>query len=97
MVIRGQKRALLTPKMIQAARALAGIDQMELAALAGVTQKTISVVERKTSERVDARRRLVLERIRRAFESHYGMRFTFPDDPEGEGVRAVRKIDPPTE
>lgn len=86
MVMRGQKRPLLSPTMIEAARALAAIDQAELAAMVGVARKTISLVERTSSERVDARRRLVLERIRGVFETKFGMRFSFGDDPEGEGV-----------
>jgi DNA-binding XRE family transcriptional regulator len=73
--------------MIRLARELAGIDQADLAKRAGVSRKTVVAVERSLPARVDARRRLVLERIRSVFETTFGLEFSFPDDPAGEGVR----------
>ena len=86
MVERAKIRKLLTPNMIRAARALARMDQSHLAALAGVDRRTIVSVEnaRVPSGKVDARRRAVLEKIRKGLED-YGIQFTFAD--EGVGWR----------
>ncbi len=89
---RGEIRPLLSPNMIRRARKLAGIDQARLASLAGITRKTVIAVEATLSEKPDARRRAVLERIRLVFEHGYDLEFTFADHPDGEGVR--RKIEP---
>jgi DNA-binding XRE family transcriptional regulator len=89
-VPRQEHRALLTPRMIKAARALCGLDQSHLAALAGVSKKTIAVVESATPMRVDARRRAVLEKIRKRLETELDLEFVFADETTGEGVR-IRK------
>jgi len=73
--------------MIRVAREFAGIDQADLAKRAGISRKTVVAVERALPEMIDARRRLVLERIRNVFETAFGLCLTFPGDPGGEGVR----------
>ena len=77
--------------MIRLAREMAGIDQADLAKRAGISRKTVVAVERALPARVDARRRLVLERIRSAFETTFGLEFSFKEDPAGEGVSRRRK------
>jgi len=86
---RGEKRPLLTPKMIKEARELVGLDQRRLAMLAGVSRKTVVTVEVALPDKVDARRRAVLERIRQVLEREFGLEFEF-DDSEGGGVRRMR-------
>jgi DNA-binding XRE family transcriptional regulator len=87
---RREHRALLTPRMIKAARALCGLDQSHLAVLAGVSKKTIAVVESARPSRVDARRRAVLEKIRQRLETEFDLEFIFADESTGAGLR-VRK------
>jgi len=77
--------------MIKAARALTGLDQALLAALTGVSRKTVTVVENTISGKVDARRRAVLEKIRRESES-LGIEFRFGGDEEGDGVSLKREL-----
>lgn len=84
---RGEIRPLLSPTQIKQARELAGIDQGRLATFVGISRKTVVMVESKSSDKVDARRRAVLERIRHVFECDFELEFTFADDPEGETVR----------
>jgi DNA-binding XRE family transcriptional regulator len=87
---RREKRALLTPSMIRAARALIGLEQAHLAVLAGVTRKTISLIETETPSKVDARRRAVLETVRLRLENEFHIQFIFADAKGGEGVRRGR-------
>jgi len=81
-----EKRDVLTPAMIRAARALLNLDQGQLAAAAGVSRKTVAVVENIAVANIDARRRTVLEAVRRALEE-LGIIFIFADETAGEGVR----------
>jgi len=86
LIERAELRKLLTPNMIRSARALAGMDQSRLATLAGVDRRTIVTIEnaQASTGKVDARRRAVLERIRKVFED-CGIRFSFAN--EGVGWR----------
>lgn len=72
---RGEIRDLLSPAMLKGARALAGLDQGQLARLAGLSRKTIVLVERELPAKVDPRRRAVLERIRSLFEDRFFLDF----------------------
>lgn len=80
---RGEIRPLLTPEMIRRARAKVGLDQGQLAMLARVSRKTISKVEAVLPEKIDPRRRRVLERIRTAFEREFGLKFSFRTNSRG--------------
>ena len=73
--------------MIRRARELAGINQARLASLAGITRKTVVAVEASLPEKPDARRRAVLEKIRRVFEQGFELEFTFDGRSEIDGVR----------
>lgn len=86
-MVRGEIRALLSPAMIRRARELAGINQARLASLAGITRKTVVAVEASLPEKPDARRRAVLEKIRRVFEQGFELEFTFDGRSEIDGVR----------
>lgn len=86
-MVRGEIRALLSPAMIRRARELAGINQARLASLAGITRKTVVAVEASLPEKPDARRRAVLEKIRRVFEQGFELEFTFDGRSEDGGVR----------
>jgi len=78
---------LLTPTLIRAARALLGFDQVALAQSSGVSRKTIALIEVDEREKIDARRRDVLRKLRRHLEDDLGAQFTFANDRTGEGVR----------
>ena len=73
---RGEIRPLLTPEMIRRARVEVGLDQGRLAQLAGISRKTV-VIEADLPVKVDARRRRVLERVRKVFEREFGLTFEF--------------------
>jgi DNA-binding XRE family transcriptional regulator len=76
-----------TPRLIRAARGLAGIDQAKLAEKAGVARKTIVLIEADESERMDPRRLKVLQSLQRVFEDNYGIEFFAASENSGEGVR----------
>jgi DNA-binding XRE family transcriptional regulator len=76
-----------SPKLIRAARGLAGIDQAELAEKAGVARKTIVLIEADESDRMDPRRRKILQSLQRVFEDDYGIEFFEASESSGEGVR----------
>ena len=76
-----------SPRLIRAGRALAGVDQATLAGLAGVTRQAVSVVETDSGEKMDPRRRKVLEAMRRVLEDEYGVEFFAASQHSGEGVR----------
>jgi DNA-binding XRE family transcriptional regulator len=90
MVSRPPKRKVLDLASIKEARRIVGIDQAKLARLSGITRKTVSVIERSEPSRIDARRRVVLEKIRETFEIGYGLQFTFSDSDEGGVSISVR-------
>jgi DNA-binding XRE family transcriptional regulator len=76
-----------SPRLIRAGRALAGVDQATLASLAGVTRQAVSVVETDSGEKMDPRRRKVLEAMQRVLENEYGVEFFAASENSGEGVR----------
>lgn len=84
------EKELLTPTLIRACRALLGFDQAALAESSGISRKTISLIEVDNQEKVDARRKEVLNRLRRHLEQDLGVQFTFASDKSGEGVRLKR-------
>jgi DNA-binding XRE family transcriptional regulator len=75
------------PRLIRAGRALAGVDQATLALQAGVTRQAVSVVETDESEKMDPRRRKVLEAMQRVLEDEYGIEFFEASENTGEGLR----------
>ena len=76
-----------SPRLIRAGRALAGADQAALAEKAGVTRQAISVVEKHEGQKMDPRRRKILEAMQRALENVYGIEFFEASENSGEGVR----------
>src|SRR5665647_3974215 len=76
-----------TPRLIRAARGLAGIDQAKLAERAGVARKTIVLIEADESDRMDPRRLKILRSLQRVFEDDYGIEFFGASENSGEGVR----------
>jgi DNA-binding XRE family transcriptional regulator len=76
-----------SPKLIRAARGLAGIDQAKLAEKAGVARKTIVLIEADESDRMDPRRLKILQSLQRVFEDDYGIEFFDASENSGEGVR----------
>ena len=76
-----------SPKLIRAARGLAGIDQAKLAEKAGVARKTIVLIEADESDRMDPRRLKILQSLQRVFEDDYGIEFFEASESSGEGVR----------
>jgi DNA-binding XRE family transcriptional regulator len=76
-----------SPRLIRAGRVLAGADQATLAEKAGVTRQAVSVVETDDSEKMDPRRRKVLEAMQRVLEDEYGIEFFAASENSGEGVR----------
>ena len=76
-----------TPRLIRAARGLAGIDQAKLAEQAGVARKTIVLIEADESDRMDPRRRKILQSLQRVFEDDCGIEFFEASENSGEGVR----------
>ena len=76
-----------TPRMVRAARALAGMDQSVLAEKVGVDRKTIVRIETDTRQKIDARRRDVLILIKEYFQDVRNIEFIFPSEKTGEGVR----------
>jgi DNA-binding XRE family transcriptional regulator len=75
-----------TPRMVRAARALAGMDQSVLAEKIGVDRKTIVRIETDTREKMDARRRGVLILIKQYFQDVRNIEFIFSSRETGEGV-----------
>lgn len=76
-----------SPRLIRAGRVLAGADQATLAEKAGVTRQAVSVVETDDGEKMDPRRRKILESMRRVLEEEYGIEFFAANENSGEGVR----------
>ena len=75
------------PRLIRAARGLLGIDQAALAEKAGVARQTIVKIETDESDRMDPRRRKVLQQLQRVLEDSYGVEFFAASEHSGEGVR----------
>ena len=76
-----------SPRLIRAARGLAGIDQAKLAEKAGVARKTIVLIEADESDRMDPRRLKILRSLQRVFEDEYKIEFFEASESSGEGVR----------
>jgi DNA-binding XRE family transcriptional regulator len=76
-----------SPRLIRAGRALAGADQATLAEKAGVTRQAVSVVEKHEGQKMDPRRRKILEAMQRALEDEYKIEFFAASESSGEGVR----------
>lgn len=76
-----------SPRLIRAGRVLAGVDQATLAEKAGVTRQAVSVVETDGGEKMDPRRRKILEAMQRVLEDEYGIEFFAGNENSGEGVR----------
>jgi DNA-binding XRE family transcriptional regulator len=76
-----------SPRLIKAGRVLAGVDQATLASLAGITRQAVSVVETDSGEKMDPRRRKMLEAMQRTLEDEYGVEFFAASEDSGEGVR----------
>jgi transcriptional regulator with XRE-family HTH domain len=81
---------LLTPTLIRAARALLGYDQATLAAKTGISKKTVGLIETMETVPTDARRRRVLQELRRKMEDELHVEFVFAGPKTGEGVRLRR-------
>ena len=83
---------LLTPSLLRAARALLGLSQTELGQKAGVSRKAIATFETTApSDRLDPRRKAVLDTLRQYLEGECDIEFTFASDRTGEGVRLRAK------
>ncbi|KWV48417.1 hypothetical protein AS156_18220 [Bradyrhizobium macuxiense] len=76
-----------SPRLVRAGRVLAGVDQATLALRAGVTRQAVSVVETDEGEKMDPRRRKVLEAMQRVLEDEYEIEFLAASEKSGEGVR----------
>jgi transcriptional regulator with XRE-family HTH domain len=82
---------LLTPSLLRAARALLGWSQTELGQKAGVSRKAIATFETaEPSNRIDPRRRAVLQTLRQYLEVECDIEFTFASEKSGEGVRRAK-------
>jgi transcriptional regulator with XRE-family HTH domain len=81
---------LLTPTLIRAARALLGYDQATLAAKTGISKKTVGLIVSMETVPTDARRRRVLQELRRKMEDELHVEFVFAGPKTGEGVRLRR-------
>jgi DNA-binding XRE family transcriptional regulator len=75
------------PRLIRAARGLAGIDQADLARHAGVSRHAVMAVEGDESDRMDYRRLTVLKKLQGVFEKEFGIEFLKATKGSGAGVR----------
>jgi transcriptional regulator with XRE-family HTH domain len=78
---------VLTGRMVRAARALANLDQLQLAEAAGVSRRTIIRIENEKEATSDPRRRENSDLIRKAFQEKFDIEFFFPNTTTGEGAR----------
>jgi hypothetical protein len=76
-----------TPRLIRAARGLAGLDQATLAARAKVSRKAVNVIEGDESETMDFRRVAVLRKLQAVLENDFGIEFQKATKSAGPGVR----------
>lgn len=76
-----------TPRLIRAARGLAGIDQSALAQCAGVSRKAVVTIERDESDTMDFRRIDVLHKLQTVLERDFGIEFQKATKKAGAGVR----------
>ena len=76
-----------TPRLIRAARGLAGLDQATLAARANVSRKAVISLEADESETMDYRRVAVLRKLQAVLENDFGVEFQKATKRAGPGVR----------
>ena len=76
-----------TPRLIRAARGLAGLDQATLAARANVSRKAVISLEADESETMDYRRIAVLRKLQAVLENDFGVEFQKATKRAGPGVR----------
>jgi DNA-binding XRE family transcriptional regulator len=80
-----------TPRLIRAARGLAGIDQDTLATCAEVSRKTVILIEGDKSDTMDYRRLEKLQKLQAVLENEHEIEF-FPESKKiGEGVRMRKR------
>jgi DNA-binding XRE family transcriptional regulator len=83
-----------TPRLIRAARGLAGIDQETLGESAKVSRKTIILIESDKNETMDYRRLKKLQKLQAVLENEHEIEF-FPESKKiGEGVRMRKRKRP---
>ena len=75
------------PRLIRAARGLAGIDQAELARQAGVSRHAVMAIEGDESETMDLRRLEILKKLQVVLEKEFGIEFLKVTKKSGAGVR----------
>jgi transcriptional regulator with XRE-family HTH domain len=80
-----------SPRLIRAARGLAGLNQVKLAEKTGVARKTIALIEAAESDRMDPRRLEILQLLQRFFEDEYGIEFFEASENSGEGLRCRKE------
>ena len=76
-----------TPRLIRAARGLAGIDQATLAQRARVSRQAVIAVEGDENETMDYRRVRVLRKLQAVLENDFGIEFQKATKSAGPGVR----------
>jgi len=76
-----------TPRLIRAARGLAGLDQATLAKRAKVSRKSVNVIEGDESKTMDFRRVAVLRKLQAVLENDFGIEFQKATKSAGPGVR----------
>jgi DNA-binding XRE family transcriptional regulator len=76
-----------TPRLIRAARGLAGIDQATLAQRARVSRQAVIAVEGDENETMDYRRVQVLRKLQAVLENDFGIEFQKATKRAGPGVR----------
>lgn len=82
-----------TRLLLKAARALADLDQIELAASSGVGRKTIVAIENDKNPTIDYRRVKAIHRLRDALEQKHRIEFIRPTATKGAGVRLRIVVD----
>jgi len=76
-----------TPRLIRAARGLAGIDQATLAEHAGVSRQAVITIEGDENDTMDYRRVEVLHKLQAVLEDEFGIEFQKATKNAGVGVR----------
>ena len=75
------------PRLIRAARGLAGLDQAALAQHAGVSRHAVMAIEGDENDTMDYRRLKVLHRLQAVLEDEFGIEFQKATKKAGAGVR----------
>jgi DNA-binding XRE family transcriptional regulator len=76
-----------TPRLIRAARGLAGVDQATLAARAKVSRKAVVSLESDENETMDFRRVEILRKLQAVLENDFAIVFQKATKNAGPGVR----------